>query len=102
GGGPAAGVAAGIRNDDDLELEALGAVDREQADCARPLLLRDGFALRRAERLLVADVAHEALDVPAAQLLVRARHTHELAKIRIAARAVTPSEHGEVVVVLAH
>src|SRR5205085_7239083 len=54
-----------------------------------------------AERLLIGDEAHEALDVGPAQLLVRAREARELAHVRVPPPAVPLREHGEVVVVLA-
>ena len=95
-----AGVAAGVGDDDDLELEPLRGVDRQQPHRVGALLLRDRLELRRAERLLVADEADEALDVAAAQLLVGAREPHQLAQVRVAALAVPAREHGEVVVVL--
>ena len=46
------------------------------------------------------DEADEALDVGAAQLLVRAREPRELAQVRVAAPAVPLREDGEVVVVV--
>src|SRR6185437_1146565 len=79
----------------------LRRVDREQADGLGSLLLRDRLELARAERLLVGDEADEALDVWAAQLLVRAREPRELPHVRVAATAVPLCEHREVVVVLA-
>ena len=75
-------------------------MDREQADRVGVLLLRDRLQLARADRVLLADEADEALDVTAAQLLVRAREPRELAHVRVAAPAVPLREHGEVVVVL--
>ena len=55
---------------------------------------------RRADRILLGDEADEALDVGAAQLLVRAREPRELAQVRVAALPVAARQHGEVVVVL--
>ena len=95
-------IAAGIRDDDDLELEALGGVDRQQPHRIRTLLLRHGVALGCTDSLLLLDEADEALDVGTAQLLVRAREPRQLAKIRVAAAAVPLGEHREVVVVVGH
>ena len=75
-------------------------MDRQQPHRARALLLGDRLELRGAGGLLVGDEAEEALEVAAAQLLVRAREPHQLAQVRVAALAVRPCEHGEVVVVL--
>ena len=77
-------------------------MDREEPDRVGTLLLGNRLQLARAERLLLADEPDEALDVGAAQLLVGAREPRELAQVRVAARAVPPGEHGEVVVVLGH
>ena len=93
-------LAAGVRDDDDLELEALGGVDRQQPHRVGAFLLRDGVALGRADRVLLADEADEPLDVGAAQLLVRARQARELAEVGVAALPVAARQHGEVVVVL--
>ena len=100
-----AGVGAGllaprVGDDDDLELEPLRGVDRQQPHRARALLLGDRLELRGAGSLLVGDEAEEALEVTAAQLLVRAREPHQLAQVRVATLAVPAREHGEVVVVL--
>ena len=92
-------VAAGVGDDHDLELEPFGRVDRQQPDRVGSLLFRDRLELRRADRLLVADEADEALDVRPAQLLVRPREPHQLAQVRVAALPVPAREHGEVVVV---
>ena len=94
-------VAAGVGDDHDLELEPLRRMDREQPHGVGALLLGDRLELARADRLLLGDEADEALDVGAAQLLVRAREPRELAHVRVAAAAVPLREHGEVVVVLA-
>ena len=75
-------------------------MDRQQPDGVRALLLRDRVALRRADRLLLLDEADEALDVGAAQLLVRAREPRQLAQVRVAPPSVPLGEHGEVVVVV--
>ena len=75
-------------------------MDREQAHGVASLLLRDRLELARAGRLLLRDEADEALDVGAAQLLVRPRETRELAHVRVAAAAVPLREHREVVVVV--
>ena len=93
-------VPARVGDDDDLELEPLRGVNREQPHRARALLLRHGLPLRRADRLLLAHEADEALDVRAAQLLVGAGEPRQLAQVRVAAAAVPLGEHGEVVVVL--
>ena len=97
----AAHVASRVRDDDDLELQALRRMDREQPHGAAALLLGDGFQLLRAERVLVADEADEALDVRAADRLVLAGEPAELAEVREATSPVPAREHGEVVVVLA-
>ena len=93
-------VAAGIRDDDDLELEPLRGMDRQQADRVGPLLLGHSVALRRANRLLLGDEPDETLDVGAAQLLVRACKPRELPQVRVAATPVPQRQHREVVVVL--
>ena len=98
-GGGAGGVAPGIGDDDDLELEPLGGVDRQQAHDIGALLLGDGFQLARAHVVLVADEADEALDVGATQLLERARQPPELAQVRVAAATIPPGQHRQVVVV---
>ena len=100
GVGPPA-VAARVRDDDDLELEPLGRVDRQEADHVRSLLLGRGLELGGSDRVLLGDEADEALDVRAAQLLVRACEPPELAQVRVPAAAVPLREHREVVVVLA-
>ena len=89
-----------IGDHDDLELEPLRAVDREQPDDIGALLLGNGLELGRADRVELADEADEALDVRAAQLLVRAGEARELAQVRVAAAPVPLGEDGEVVVVL--
>src|SRR5206468_7569926 len=94
-------VAAGVGDDHDLELETLGRVDRQQPDRVGALLLRDGFELACADRILVADEANESLDVRSAELFVRTREPRELAQIRVAASAVPLREDREVVVMLA-
>ena len=88
------GVAARIGDDHDLELEPLGAVDRQQPDRVGALLLA------RPPRAAPAPSASwsrmkrdEALDVAAAQLLVGAREPHQLAQVRVAALAV-PARRG--------
>ena len=94
-------VATGVRDDDDLELQALRRMDGEQPHGTAALLLGDGFELLRAERVLVAHEADEALDVRSADRLVLAREPPELAEVREATAPVPAREHGEVVVVLA-
>ena len=94
-------AAAGIGDDDDLELEPLRRVDREQAHGVRALLLRDRVGLPGPDGLLPVDEADEPLQVGAAQLLVRTREAPELAEVRVPALAVVAREHREVVVVLA-
>ena len=47
-------VAACVGDDDDLELEALGGVDRQQPHRVGALLLRDRLELARADGLLLA------------------------------------------------
>jgi hypothetical protein len=93
-------VAPGVGDDDDLELEPLRPMDRQQPDRIGALLLGDGVALGRAHRLLLLDEADEALDVGAAQLLVGACEPRELAQVGVAAAAVPLGEDGEVVVVV--
>ena len=93
-------VAPGVGDDDDLELEALCAMDREQPNGARALLLGDRFELLRAERLLLADEPHEPREIGAANRLVLASEPAELAQVREAPRPVPAREHCEVVVVL--
>ena len=75
-------------------------MNRQQPDGVGALLLRHGVALRRADRLLLLDEADEALDIRAAQLLVRAGEPRELAQVRVAPAAVPLREHGEVVIVV--
>ena len=93
-------VAPRVGDHDDLELEALRGVDRQQPNRSAALLLGDGLELPRAERVLVADEADESLDVGAPHRLVVARESPELADVREAASAVPAREHGQVVVVL--
>ena len=93
-------VAPGVGDHDHLELQPLRRVDRQQADGIASLFLRDRFELARADGLLVAHEAHEALDVRAAELLVRPGQPGELAQVGVAAAAVPLREDGEVVVVL--
>ena len=93
-------LAAGIGDDDDLELEPLGGMDREQPHRVGTLLLRDRVALGRADGVLLGDEPDEALDVGAAELLVRPRQARELAQVRVAALPVAARQHGQVVVVL--
>ena len=93
-------IAAGVGDDHHLELEPLGRVNRQQPDGVGALLLGHGVALRRPDRLLLLDEADEALDVGAAQLLVRAREPRQLAQVRVATAPVPLREHGEVVVVV--
>ena len=75
-------------------------MDRQQADGAGALLLRDGLELVRADGLLVGDEADEPLNVGTAQLLVRAREPRQLAEVRVPAPPVPAREDGKVVVVL--
>ena len=89
-----------VRDDDDLELEALGRVDREQSNRVGALLLRDGVRLLRADRLLAGDEPYEPLEVGAPELFVRSRETRELAEVRVAPVPIAPGENREVVVVL--
>ena len=93
-------VAAGVGDHDDLELQPLRRVDRQQPDGVGALLLCDRVPLRRPDRLLLLDEADEAFDIGAAQLLVRAREPRQLAQIRVAPAPVPLREHGEVVVVV--
>ena len=93
-------VPSGVGHDDDLELESLRSVDRQQANRVASLLLGDGLELARADRLLVADEPHEPFDIRPAELFVRPREPGELAEIRVTAPAVPTREHGQVVVVL--
>ena len=92
--------AARIRDDDHLELEALGGVDREQPYGVGALLLRDGVALRRARSILLGDEPDESFEVRATELLVRPCQPCELAEVRVPANAVVPRENSQVVVVL--
>ena len=93
-------IAPRVGDDDDLELESLCGMDRQQPDRVAAFLLGNGFELARPHRLLLGDEADEALDVRAAQLLVGTCETRELAQVRVAAAAVPVREHREVVVVL--
>ena len=93
-------MAARVGDDDDLELEALCPVDREQPDDIGALLLGNRLELGGANGALLADEAHEALDVGAAKLLVRAGEPRQLAQVRVAATPVPLREHGQVVVVV--
>ena len=76
-------------------------MDSQQPNGTRALLLRDGLELLRAERLLVAEEAHEPGDVGAANGFVLARKPAELPEVREPARAIPTSEYREVVVVFA-
>jgi hypothetical protein len=89
-----------VRHDDDLELEPLRSVDGEQPDRVRALLLGHRVRLLRTDRLLPLDEPDEALDVRAAELLVRSRESRELSQVRVPAPAVGQREDREVVVVL--
>ena len=93
-------ASARVRDHDDLELEPLGRVDREQADGVRALLLGHRIRLLRPDRLLALDEADEALEVRAAELLVGAREPRELPEVGVPAPAVGEREDREVVVVL--
>ena len=75
-------------------------MDREQPHRVGALLLGDSVPLDRADGVLLVDEADEALDVRAAQLLVRAGEPGELAQVRVAAPAVRMRQHGQVVVVV--
>ena len=75
-------------------------MDREQPHGVGALLLRDRVALGRADGVLLGDEPDEALDVGAAELLVRPREARELAEVRVAALPVAARQHGQVVVVL--
>src|SRR5207237_3742967 len=99
-GGRRAAVATRVGDHDHLELEPLRRVDRQQAYRVCALLLRDRLELSRSDRFLLANEADEALDVRAAELLVRAREPHQLAEVRVAAASVPLRENGEVVVVI--
>ena len=81
-------AAAGVRDDHDLELEALGGVDREEPDGVGAFLLGDRVGLLGADVLLPLDEAHEPLEVGAAELLVGAGEAGELAEVGVAALAV--------------
>ncbi len=82
-------VAAGVGDDDDLELEPLRGVDREQPHGVGSLPPRRRRRSSRApDRLLLGDEPHEALDVRPAQLLVGAGEAGELAQVRVAAPSV--------------
>ena len=96
----ATGVAPRVRDDHDLELETLCAVDRQQPHRTPALLLGHRLELLRAERVLLADESDEPGDVGAADRLVLTCQATELAQIREATRAVPAREDGEVVVVL--
>ena len=93
-------VAARIGDDDHLELEPLGGVDREQPHGVGSLLLGDGLELSGAEVLLIAEEADEAFEVAPAHLLVAAGEPHQLAQVRVASPPVPAREHRQVVVVL--
>ena len=93
-------VATRVGDDDDLELEALRAVDREQAHGVRSLLLGERLELLRPERLLVLDEADEGGEIGAADRLVFAREPPELAQVREPTGTVPAREDREVVVVL--
>src|SRR5262249_44791352 len=95
-------VAASVGDDHDLELEPLRCMDGQEPNRPSTFLLRHRLELLRSERILLADEAHEAGDVRAANGLVVAREPPELAEVRIAATTVPASEDREVVVVLRH
>ncbi len=90
-----------VGDHDDLELEALGRVDRHQPHRVGAFFLGHRIRLLGTDRLLTGDEPHEALEVGSAQLLVRPCQPPELAEVRVPPLAVWPSEHREVVVVLA-
>src|SRR5436189_1816922 len=75
-------------------------MDGEEPNSVRTLLFGDRLELSRPERLLLGDEANEALDVGAAQLLVRTCETGELAHVGVATASIPLGERGEVVVML--
>lgn len=93
GGGARPDVPAGIGNDNDLELETLCRMDREQAHGVGALLLRDRLELTRPEVLLIAKEADKALEIAAPHLLVGTGETHQLPQVRVAATTVPAGEH---------
>src|SRR3972149_4106033 len=66
-------VAARVGDNNDLELEPLRGVDRQQPDRPCTFLLRNCFQLAHARGILLPDEADEPPDVGAAGLLERAR-----------------------------
>ena len=93
-------VATRVRDDDDLELEALRTVDGEKADRVRALLLGERLDLLGAERLLVVHEADERREIGAADCLVLPREPPNLPQVREPARTVPAREDRQVVVVL--
>ena len=94
------GIAARVRDDDDLELETLRTVDGEKADSVRALLLGERLDLPGTERLLVVHEADERREIGAADRLVLPREPPQLPQVREAARTVPAREDRQVVVVL--
>ena len=93
-------LAPRVGDDHDLELEPLRGVDGQQPHRPGALFLRHRLQLLHAGRVLLDHEPDEALDVGAAQLLVRAGKARELAQVGVAPPAVPLREDGEVIVVL--
>ena len=93
-------VTARVRDDHDLELETLGAVDGEQANGSGAFFLCDRFELLRSQRLLVLDEAHERGEICSSNRLVLAGEPAELPQVGKPPCAVPTGEDREVVVVL--
>ena len=96
------GLAAGVGERDDVELEALGRMHREDPDGIDLLLGERRLRLLRRELREGADEREEAGEVGSAQRLVVACEADQLAHVGVAAAAVGLRETGEVVVVLGH
>ena len=92
-------VSPRVGDDDDLELEPLRCMDRQQTDDVGILFLGHGLEFLCADLVLLADEADEALNICAPQVLVGTRQPRELAQVRVAPAPVPLGEHGEVVIV---
>ena len=94
------GSRPGIGERDDVELEPLRGVHRQDPDGVDLLLGECRLRLLRCEIGERADEREEAGEVGTAQRLVVAREADQLAHVRVAAASVRLRQAGEVVVVL--
>ena len=96
------GLAAGIGERDDVELEPLRGVHREDPHGVDLLLGERRLRLLRGELRERADEREEACEIGPAQRLVVAREADQLAHVGVAPAPVGLRQAGKVVVVLGH